>query len=74
MVAWGPSPRASIALLKVARASALSEGRGFAKPADVKKYAVQTLHHRIGIKPESEIEGVTTKKVVMDVLDEVDAV
>ena len=73
VVAWGPSPRASIALVQVGRASAFARARSYVRPGDVKKYAVQVLQHRIGIKPESEIEGVTTAKVVEDVLEEVDA-
>jgi len=74
VVAWGPSPRASIALTNVGRAAAFMDGRNYVKPGDVKKYAVRILRHRIGIKPENEIEGVTTAQVVSDVLAEVDAV
>ncbi len=74
VVAWGPSPRASIALLNVGRAVALSDDRGYVVPGDVRKYAVELLQHRIGVKPESEIEGVTNARVVEDVLQEVDAI
>ena len=74
VVAWGPSPRASIALTNVGRASAFMNGQNYVKPGDVKKYAVRILRHRIGIKPENEIEGVTTAQVVSDVLAEVDAI
>jgi len=74
VVAWGPSPRASLALINVSRAVAFSENRTYVKPRDVRKFAVEILQHRIGIKPESETEGVTTKKVVTDVLEQVDAV
>ena len=73
VVAWGPSPRASIALMSIGRASALINERQYVVPADVRKFAVWTLHHRIGIKPENEIEGVTTTQVVKDVLEQVDA-
>lgn len=72
LVAWGPSPRASIALLNVGRASAYLSGRVYVSPDDVAKYAADILNHRIGIKPENEIEGVTTRKVVNDVLSQVD--
>ena len=74
VVAWGPSPRASIALMMVGRTAAFLEGRNFISPADVNKFAVEILSHRIGIKPESEVEGVTTSGVVSDILSQVDAI
>lgn len=74
VVAWGPSPRASIALINVGRTSAFMDGRNYVKPRDVNRYAIRVLRHRIGIKPENEIEGVTTAQVVNDVLAQVDAV
>ena len=73
VVAWGPSPRASIALMSIGRASAFLNERPYVTPGDVRRHAVQILQHRIGIKPENEIEGVTTSGVVSDVLAEVDA-
>ncbi|MBR9679480.1 MAG: MoxR family ATPase [Candidatus Altiarchaeota archaeon] len=73
VVAWGPSPRASIALMNIGQAVALVNERSYVTPGDVRKYAVWTLHHRIGIKPENEIEGVTTTQVVNDTLEQVDA-
>ncbi len=72
-VVWGPSPRASIALMNVSRALALIEGRNFVKPSDVNKYAVWILQHRIGIKPEYETEGISNKDIIIDVLSKVDA-
>ncbi|MBR9681263.1 MAG: MoxR family ATPase [Candidatus Altiarchaeota archaeon] len=72
VVAWGPSPRASIALMSVGRAVAYLDERNFVTPTDVNKYAIWTLQHRIGIKPENEIEGVTTSGVVKDTLEKVD--
>ncbi len=74
VVAWGPSPRASIALMNVGRASAFLGERNFVSPLDVNKFAIEILNHRIGIKPENEIEGVTTKSVVSDVLSQVDTI
>lgn len=73
VVAWGPSPRASIAMMAVGRTSAFLNERAYVIPGDVKRHAISILQHRIGIKPENEIEGVTTSGVVSDVLDEVDA-
>ncbi|MBR9689492.1 MAG: MoxR family ATPase [Candidatus Altiarchaeota archaeon] len=74
VIAWGPSPRASIALLNVSRSVAYLDGRAYVTPADVKKYAIRILRHRIGVKPENEIEGVTTDGVATDVLGQVDAI
>ena len=73
VVAWGPSPRASIAMMAVGRVSAFLNERAYVTPGDVNRHAVSVLQHRIGIKPENEIEGVTTSGVVSDILDEVDA-
>jgi MoxR-like ATPases len=47
---YGPSPRGSIALLKMARALALLNGRNYVTPDDVKKAAVAVLAHRIAPK------------------------
>jgi len=74
VVAWGPSPRASIALLNVSRSVAYLGERNYVTPGDVKKYAVRILQHRLGIKPENEIEGITTASVVNDILSQVDAI
>ncbi|HDR53383.1 MAG TPA: MoxR family ATPase [archaeon] len=73
VVAWGPSPRASIALMSVGRVVAFQNNRGYVAPSDIKRYAVWVLQHRIGIKPEHEAEGATTTGVVSDVLAAVDA-
>ncbi len=60
----GASPRGSLALLKLARAWALLEGRSFVVPDDVKRSAVPGLAHRILIKPEPWIRGVRGEAVV----------
>jgi MoxR-like ATPase len=54
----GASPRGSLALLKLARARALIEGRDYVVPDDVKGLAVPALAHRIVVKPEPWIRGV----------------
>ncbi|ASI99681.1 AAA family ATPase [Thermococcus celer] len=64
----GPSPRGGIALMKVAKANALLEGRDFVLPDDVKVYAVDALAHRIVIKPEYAFEGVSGVDVVREAL------
>ncbi len=67
----GASPRGSLALLKLARARALIEGRDFAVPDDVKSLAVPALAHRIVIRPEPWIRGVRGRQVVEAALDRV---
>ncbi|MEM2153043.1 MAG: MoxR family ATPase [Nitrososphaerota archaeon] len=70
-VALGPSPRASIALYKGSRSLALIEGREFVIPDDVKRLAPLVLEHRIKVKPEAEVEGVTARRLVEEALKEV---
>ncbi|HTX59119.1 MAG TPA: MoxR family ATPase [Verrucomicrobiae bacterium] len=64
----GASPRGGIALLLAAQAAAAIEGRDFAAPDDVKSVASSVLPHRLILAPEAEIEGVTARDVVRDVL------
>ena len=67
-VKLGASPRAGIALLKVSKAIALIEGRKYVIPDDVKKAAIPALSHRILIKPEYEVEGITSSRIIEDIL------
>lgn len=53
----GASPRATVALMRVARAAAVIEGRAFVTPDDVKSRAVAALRHRVTLSPEVEVEG-----------------
>ena len=62
------SPRASIALLGLARARAATHRRDYIIPDDVKAITPQVLAHRIIISPESEIEGVMKEGVIGDIL------
>jgi MoxR-like ATPase len=68
----GAGPRAGIALLAAAKARAALQGRDFLTPDDVKGVAAAVLRHRLVLRAESEIEGVTTADVVGDVLARVD--
>ena len=70
-VRLGGSPRAGIAILRLARAWAYLEGRSYVIPDDVKAVAVPALIHRIILKPEYEVEGVTPARVVNEVLEKV---
>jgi MoxR-like ATPase len=70
-ILYGASPRASIALVRAARARAFLEGRGFTTPADVKAVAPDVLRHRVATTYEAEAEGITSVDVVRVVLDAV---
>ena len=67
----GVSPRGATALLATARAWAWLTGRGYVTPDDVKAMARSTLRHRIGLRPEAELEGATTDGVLDGILSSV---
>jgi MoxR-like ATPase len=64
----GASPRASIAVLRGARVRALLEGRDYVIPDDVKALVPPAYRHRIILKPEAEIQGVTPDDAVARIL------
>ena len=64
----GASPRATVALMRAARASAVLEGRDFVTPDDVKARVHSVLRHRVMLAPELEVEGRTTDDVLTGVL------
>jgi len=67
-ISLGASPRASAALLLVAKAHAAREGRDYIVPDDVKDAALPVLRHRLVLRPEAELEGLNTDRVVKDIL------
>jgi MoxR-like ATPase len=69
----GASPRGSVALLKMAQASALLEGRAYVVPDDVKTLAAAVLRHRIAVAPELELEGVTADTALQGVIEKIEA-
>jgi len=64
----GASPRAGIALLRVAKARALSEGRDYVGPDDVKAVAAPVLAHRLILAPEARSAGLGPAELVADAL------
>jgi MoxR-like ATPase len=70
-VALGASPRASLCLLRCARARALLAGRHYFTHEDVQAIALGVLGHRLIIRPEAEVEGKTAADVVREVLQTV---
>ncbi len=71
MIEFGASPRASIWLMRTAKANALLNGRGFVIPEDVKAVAHEVLRHRIILTFEAEVNGITSDKVIDFVLEKI---
>jgi len=68
----GPSPRASIWLMRGSRVQAFMEGLDYVAPDHVKNLALNVLAHRIQVKPEFEVEGVKPADIVRRALEEVE--
>ena len=73
LLAAGAGPRGSIALVRASRAHALSEGRSFATPDDVKAVALPALRHRVAPSADADIEGLTADTLLTGILDRVPA-
>jgi MoxR-like ATPase len=67
----GASPRGSLALLKLARAKAVVEGRDFVTPDDVKAVAAPALSHRLMLRPELWVQQVRPEDVIREALETV---
>jgi len=68
----GASPRASLAILKSAKAAAAIAGRNFVTPDDVRKVSYHVLSHRIILTPEREMEGKSSKEVINEIIDSIE--
>ncbi len=64
----GASPRATLAVVRAAGALAVSEGRGYVTPDDVKLVAEPALGHRVIVHPAAELAGVTASDTVREIL------
>ena len=64
----GASPRAAISVMIVARAIAAIDNRDYVIPDDVKAAAAPVLRHRVVLKPEADLEGLTPDLIIHDVL------
>jgi MoxR-like ATPase len=64
----GVSPRGAAALLNTAKAWAWLTGRSFVTPDDVKALALPTLRHRVGLRPEAQMDGVQVDDVLQSIL------
>lgn len=68
----GASPRASLAILKTAKAVAAMSGRGYVIPEDIKTMAFPVLNHRVVLTPEREMEGIQTKDVIDEIIKKIE--
>lgn len=68
----GASPRASIALLNAAKSFAAIYGRDFVTPDDIQTVAVPVLQHRIIVSPDKEMEGVTSKEIINQIVQSIE--
>jgi MoxR-like ATPase len=67
----GAGPRATLSLIMAVRAAAALSGRDFVTPDDVKTMALPVLEHRLILRPEFEIEGLTVSEVIEQVLQQI---
>jgi MoxR-like ATPase len=72
LVAFGASPRATLAFSQASRAIAFLRGRGYVVPEDVKEIARDVLRHRILLSYEAEAENVTSETIVERILERVE--
>lgn len=68
----GASPRASLSIMRAAKASAAINGRDFVTPDDIRFVAYPVLNHRIILTPEREMEGTETIDVVNDLISKIE--
>lgn len=72
-LAFGAGPRAAIALVRVARAAAVMQGRAYVTPDDVRELAPAVLRHRVSVSPELEVEGLHADRALESALEGVEA-
>lgn len=68
----GASPRASIAILNAAKGFAAINNRDFVTPEDIKEASYPVLQHRVIVSPEREMEGVTAKDIISQIVESID--
>src|SRR6185369_2358830 len=67
----GAGPRATQSLIMAARAYAAMGGQDFVTPDDIKMMALPVLEHRLILRPEFEIEGLTVAEVILQILQQI---
>ena len=68
----GASPRASLALLKTAKAIAAISGRDFVIPDDIRAVSDSVLNHRVIASPEREMEGITSQDIIKQIIQKIE--
>jgi MoxR-like ATPase len=68
----GASPRASLSILKTAKAMAVMNGRDFVTPDDIKTVAYPVLNHRIILTPEREMEGLHPEDIIKGIIEHIE--
>jgi MoxR-like ATPase len=68
----GASPRASLAILRAAKANAAIKGRDFVLPEDIIEMAAPVMRHRIILTPEKEMEGITTDELIVNIIKSIE--
>lgn len=68
----GASPRASLSILKAAKANAAIRGRDFVTPDDIQYVSEPVLNHRIILTPETEMEGITAEDVIAEIVQKIE--
>jgi MoxR-like ATPase len=72
-VETGAGPRGSLSLIRCARSRALLQGRDFVLPDDIKAIATEVLAHRLTLSAESELEGLSEKRVIENIMSKIEA-
>ena len=67
---YGASPRASLGIVKAAKARALLEGRNHVSEEDIDEMAVPVMRHRVGLNFQAEKKGRTPEDVIQEIVDE----
>lgn len=70
-LALGASPRATVAWLQTSKAQAWLDGRDYVTPDDVKHVAAPLLRHRLILKPEAQLDGISVEAIIATVLKQV---
>jgi MoxR-like ATPase len=68
----GASPRASLAILRAAKANAAIKGRDFVQPEDIVEMAIPVMRHRIILTPEKEMEGITADELIGQIIKSIE--
>jgi len=68
----GASPRASLAILRSAKAIAAIRGRDFVTPDDIQFVAPHVMNHRLILTPEAEMEGITTREIIEEIIQTIE--